>query len=106
DSITIKVDDVHETRQNVVITGFVGSSPRISQYDNARGEATKLLQLQLSNETKTRNMRTVIWNVDESKIPKIFDTDAKVRLIGVKIKERNPQYGRCDLDINDDEGAA
>ena len=38
DFITIKVDDVHETRQNVVITGFVGSSPRISQYDNPRGK--------------------------------------------------------------------
>ena len=106
DSITIKVDDVHETRQNVVITGFVGSNPRISQYDNPRGEATKLLQLQLSNETKTRNIRTVIWNVDESKIPKIFDTDAKVRLIGVKIKEGNPQYGSGDLEIHGDEGTA
>ena len=106
DSITIKVDDVHETRQNVVITGFVGSNPRISQYDNPRGEATKLLQLQLSNETKTRNIRTVIWNVDESKIPKIFDTDAKVRLIGVKIKQGNPQYGSGDLEIHGDEGTA
>ena len=106
DSITIKVDDVHETRQNVVITGLVGSSPRISQYHNPRGEATKLLQLQLSNETKTRNIRAVIWNVDESKIPKIFDTDAKVRLIGVKIKEGNPQYGSGDLEIHGDEGTA
>jgi replication factor A1 len=104
DSITIGVDDVHETRQNVVITGLVGSSPRISQYDNPRGEATKLLQLQLSNETKTRNIRTVIWNVDESKIPKIFDTDAKVRLIGVRIKQGNPQYGSGDLEIHGDEG--
>jgi len=106
DSITIKVDEVREPRENVVITGFVGSNPRISQYDNPRGEATKLLQLQLSNETKTRNIRTVIWNVDESKIPKIFDTDAKVRLIGVKIKEGNPQYGSGDLEIHGDEGTA
>jgi len=106
DSIKIKVDDVKEKRQNVVITGFVGSSPRISQYENPSGEATKLLQMQLSNETKTRNVRTVIWNVDESKIPKIFDTDAKVRLIGVKIKEGNPQYGSGDLEIHGDEGTA
>ena len=88
----------------MVITGFVGSSPRISQYDNPRGEMTKLLQLQLSNETKTRNLRTVIWNVDESKIPKIFDTNAKIRLIGVRIKEGNPQYGTGDFEIHGDEG--
>ncbi|MGC1927472.1 MAG: hypothetical protein WA667_00735 [Candidatus Nitrosopolaris sp.] len=106
DSITIKVDEVHESRENVVITGFLGSSPRISQYNNPRGEVTKLLQLQLSNETKTQNLRTVIWNVDESKIPKIFDIDAKIRLIGVRIKQGNPQYGSGDFEIHGDEGTA
>jgi ssDNA-binding replication factor A large subunit len=104
DSITIKVDDVHEPRENVVITGLVGSSPRISQFQNSRGEATSLLQLQLSNETKTQYLRTVIWNVDESKIPKIFDIEAKIRLIGVKIKQGNPQYGSGDYEIHGDEG--
>jgi ssDNA-binding replication factor A large subunit len=104
DSITIKVDDVHESRENVVITGLVGSNPRISQFQNPRGEATSLLQLQLSNETKTHYLRTVIWNVDESKIPKIFDIEAKIRLIGVKIKQGNPQYGGGDYEIHGDEG--
>jgi ssDNA-binding replication factor A large subunit len=104
DSITIKVDDVHEPRENVVITGLVGSSPRISQFQNSRGEATSLLQLQLSNDTKTQYLRTVIWNVDESKIPKIFDIEAKIRLIGVKIKQGNPQYGSGDYEIHGDEG--
>jgi replication factor A1 len=104
DSITIKVDEVHESREHVVITGLVGSSPRISQYQNSRGEVMNLLQLQLSNETKTQYLRTVIWNVDESKIPKIFDIDAKIRLIGVRIKQGNPQYGSGDFEIHGDEG--
>lgn len=104
DSITIKVDEVHESRENVVITALVGSSPRISQYQNSRGEVMNLLQLQLSNETKTQYLRTVIWNVDESKIPKIFDIDAKIRLIGVRIKQGNPQYGSGDFEIHGDEG--
>ena len=106
DSITIKVDEVRESRENVVITGILGSSPRISQYENSRGEAMKLLQLQLYNETKTQYLRTVIWNVDESKIPKIFDIDAKIRLIGVRIKQGNPQYGSGDFEIHGDEGTA
>lgn len=106
DSITIKVDEVRESRENVVITGILGSSPRISQYENSRGEAMKLLQLQLSNEMKTQFLRTVIWNVDESKIPKIFDIDAKIRLIGVRIKQGNPQYGSGDFEIHGDEGTA
>ena len=55
---------------------------------------------------KTQFLRTVIWNVDESKIPKIFDIDAKVRLIGVRIKQGNPQYGSGDFEIHGDEGTA
>jgi ssDNA-binding replication factor A large subunit len=106
DSITIQVDEVHEPRENVVITGFLGSNPRISQYDNPRGELTKLLQLQLYNEMKTRYLRTVIWNVEESKVPKIFDIDAKIRLIGVRIKQGNPQYGSGDFEVHGDEGTA
>jgi replication factor A1 len=46
----------------------------------------------------------VIWNVDESKLPKVFGTGAKVRLIGVKVKQGNPQYGSGDFEIHGDEG--
>lgn len=104
DSITITIDEVRESRENVVIMGFLGPNPRISQYENPRGETTKLLQLQLYNETKTQNLRTVIWNVDETKIPKILNTDAKIRLIGVRIKRGNPQYSSGEFEIHGDEG--
>jgi len=49
-------------------------------------------------------LRTVIWNVDENKIPKIFDIEAKIRLIGVRIKQGNPQYGSGEYEIHGDEG--
>ena len=103
DSITISVEGLHETMQNAVITGCIGS-PRISQFTNSRGENTKLLQFQLSNDSRTRELRTVIWNVDETKIPKIFESDSRVRLIGVKVKQGNPQYSSGDLEIHGDEG--
>ncbi len=103
DSITIPVEDVRETTQTAVITGHVGN-PRISQFTNSRGENTKLLQFQLFNEEQTRDIRTLIWNVDESKLPKIFEFNSKVRLIGVKVKQANPQYGSGDLEIHGDEG--
>jgi len=106
EAITLNVDDVHESLENVVITGIVGSSPSISQYQNPRGEISKLLRLQLSNEMKTRSLRAVIWNIDESRMPRIFDIDAKVRLVGVKIRQGNPKYGSNDLEIHGDEGTA
>ena len=103
ESITIPVEEVREPLQNVVITGYVGN-PKISQFTNSRGENSKLLQFQLSNEARNKEIRTVVWNVDETKIPKMFELDSKVRLIGVKVKQGNPQYGSGDLEIHGDEG--
>jgi replication factor A1 len=46
----------------------------------------------------------VIWNVDETRLPKVFKTGAKVRMIGVRVKQGNPQYGNGDFEIHGDEG--
>lgn len=104
ESLVISIDDVRETIDSAVISGVVNANPRVTDFINARGEASKLLQLQLSNEAGSRTLRAVIWNVDESKLPKVFGTGAKVRLVGVKVKQGNPQYGSGDFEIHGDEG--
>jgi ssDNA-binding replication factor A large subunit len=104
DSVTITIDDVKETQDNAVISGFVNANPRISEFVNQRGEPSKSLQMQMTNESNTRTLRVVIWNVDESRIPKVFKTGTKVRLIGVRVKQGNPQYGNGDFELHGDEG--
>jgi ssDNA-binding replication factor A large subunit len=104
DSITINVDDIKQTRDNSVVTGKVVSNPRISEFTNSRGESSKSLQLQLSNEDQTRAIRVVIWNVDEVKIPKVLENGVHLKLIGVRIKQGNPQYGNSDFELHGDEG--
>ncbi|MDQ3872085.1 MAG: single-stranded DNA-binding protein [Thermoproteota archaeon] len=104
DSLTTTVDAINSPQDNTVVSGVVNSNPRVTDFVNARGEASKSLQLQLSSEDGTRSLRAVIWNVDESKIPKVFKTGSKVRLIGVRVKQGNPQYGSNDLEIHGDEG--
>jgi replication factor A1 len=104
DSMTITVNDVKESQDNVIIIGSIESNPRISEFNNIRGEPSKSLQMQISNETSTRSLRVVIWNVDDKKIPKVFNTGASVRLIGVRVKPGNLQYGNGDLEIHGDEG--
>jgi ssDNA-binding replication factor A large subunit len=104
DSLTITVDAINSPQDSTVISGVVNSNPRVTDFVNARGEASKSLQLQLSNEAGTRSLRAVIWNVDESRVPKVFKTGSKVRLIGVRAKQGNPQYGSSDLEIHGDEG--
>ncbi|MEM2140631.1 hypothetical protein [Nitrososphaera sp.] len=104
DSVTVTVDDVKETQDSAVISGLVNTNPRISEFVNQRGEPSKSLQMQVSNEAGTRTLRAVIWNVDESRIPKVFKTGTKVRLIGVRVKQGNPQYGNGDFELHGDEG--
>ena len=104
DSLTITVDAINSLQDNAVISGIVNSNPRVTDFVNPRGEASKSLQLQLSNEAGTRSLRTVIWNVDESRVPKVFKTGSKVHLIGVRVKQGNPQYGSGDFEIHGDEG--
>nr|WP_294804248.1 hypothetical protein [uncultured Nitrososphaera sp.] len=104
DSLAMAIDDVKEVQDSAVITGVVNANPRISDFVNQRGEASKSLQLQISNEANTRTLRAVIWNVDESRVPKVFRTGAKVKLVGVRVKQGNPQFGNGDLELHGDEG--
>ena len=104
DSLTVSIGSITGTLDSAVVAGVVNVNPRVTEFVNPRGEASKSLQLQISNEDNTRSLRAVIWNVDESRMPKVFKTGAKVRLIGVKVKQGNPQYGNGDFEIHGDEG--
>ena len=106
DTKVTTVDEVREPQDNVVIVGKVKSNPRISEFTNIRGQQNKSLQMQISNEDGSRTLRVVIWNVEEERIPKVFNTGARVKLIGVKIKQSNPQYGTGDFEIHGDEGTS
>jgi replication factor A1 len=104
DSLATTIDSVNALQDSAVITGTMSGNPRISEFVNPRGEASKSLQLQVSNDAGTRTLRAVIWNVDDSRLPKVFKPGAKVRMIGVRIKQGNPQYGSGDFELHGDEG--
>jgi replication factor A1 len=103
-SLVVSVDDVKEPADSAAVSGIVNVNPRISDFVNARGEMSKSLQLQLSNESGSRSLRAVIWNVDEARLPKVFKIGSKATVVGVRIKQGNPQYGNGDLEIHGDEG--
>jgi ssDNA-binding replication factor A large subunit len=105
-SVTVSVDEVEQPRENAVIAGRISSNPRISEFTNGRGERSKLLQLQISNQDQSRTIRVVIWNIDEHRLPKVLEIGAQLKLIGVRVKQGNPQYGNSDFEIHGDEGTA
>ena len=103
-AMTRMIENVDSPADNIIIEGYVRSNPRMSDYRDSRGNMSKSLQLQLFNEDGTKSLRTIIWNVSETRLPKVFKIGSKIRLIGVRIKSGNPQYGNGDFEIHGDEG--
>jgi ssDNA-binding replication factor A large subunit len=103
DGITSNIDDVRSERENAVITGLVSSIPRIIEFSDSRGERKKSLQTMLSNESGDRKLRVALWNIDEDSLPKFFQVNFPIRIIGARIKQGNLQYGNGDFEIHGDE---
>lgn len=104
ETIAKTVDEITEPVDNIIVTGIINSNPRVSRYFNFRNEPGKSLHLSLSDEDKTKTLRAIIWNINEDRIPEIFTQGLKVKLIGVKVKQGNPQYSNEEFEIHGDEG--
>jgi hypothetical protein len=104
DAISKTVDEIKEPVDNIIVTGILSSNPRVSRYVNFRNEQGKSLHIPLSNEEGTKTLRSIIWNINEDKIPDIFTQGSKVKLIGVRVKQGNPQYSNEEFEIHGDEG--
>ena len=102
--ITKTIDDLDVPKENMVISGRITSDPRISVFTNSRGERAKSLHIELSNDSDTRKIRSIIWNINEEKVPKSLTIGSKINLIGVKTKIGNPNFSNGDLEIHGDEG--
>jgi hypothetical protein len=104
DSIAKTVEDIKEPVDNIIVTGVINSNPRVSRYVNFRSEPGKSLHISVSNEEETKTLRAIIWNINEDRIPEIFTRGSKIKLIGVKVKQGNPQYSNEEFEIHGDEG--
>ena len=104
EEITTTIDALDTPKENMAVVGIINSNPRISEFTNIRGEHSKSLQFETTNDDNSRQIRTIIWNINEEKIPKSLTTNLKINLIGVKTKIGNPNYGNGDLEIHGDEG--
>jgi replication factor A1 len=102
--MTQTIDELDIPRENMVISGRITSDPRISEFTNNRGERAKSLHMELSNDSSTRKIRSIIWNINADKIPKSLTVGSKIKLIGVKTKIGNPNFSNGDLEIHGDEG--
>jgi len=85
DSLTKDVSETKEGENNIVVSGIMDGGINFSEFTNFRGAPGTALRFRLKGKDD-RSMRVVLWNKNDSEIPKVIPTGTKARLLGVKIK--------------------
>ena len=88
DKITKDVSELQEGQKDLVVSGINDGMISGMEFTNSRGQPGKALRMRLKGKDGN-SMRVVLWGQDESGIPNMISQDAKVRLLGVKVRSGN-----------------
>ncbi|MBI2111046.1 MAG: single-stranded DNA-binding protein [Nitrosarchaeum sp.] len=88
DKITKDISELQEGQKDLVITGVIDGVVSSMEFTNSRGQPGKALRMRLKGKDGNA-MRAVLWGKDESSIPSMISQGAKVRLLGINIKNGN-----------------
>lgn len=88
DKITKDISELQEGQKDLVITGIIDGVVNSMEFTNSRGQPGKALRMRLKGKEGS-TMRVVLWGKDESDIPNMISQGAKVRLLGINIKNGN-----------------
>ena len=88
DKIVKDVNDVNEGEKNIVIVGTNDGEIREIRFTTVKGREGKALKMRLKGKQGI-TMNVIIWGKDESDIPNVIAKDAKIELLGVRVKQGN-----------------
>ena len=88
DNITKDVSELQEGQKDLVVSGVVDGMITGMEFTNSRGQPGKALRMRIKGKDGN-SMKVVLWGQDESVIPNMISQDAKVRLLGVKVRSGN-----------------
>ena len=88
DSITKDISESKEGQKDLVLSGIIEGMITGMEFTNSRGQPGKALRMRLKGKDGNA-MKVVLWGQDESVIPNMISQDAKVRLLGVKVRSGN-----------------
>ena len=88
DSITKDVSESKEGQKDLVLSGIIDGMITGMEFTNSRGQPGKALRMRIKGNDGNA-MKVVLWGQDESVIPNMISQDAKVRLLGVKVRSGN-----------------
>lgn len=85
DAITIDASEIKENMKDIVVTGKIDGIVNSIEFTNSRGEKNTALKLSIKGKNGSA-VRCVLWNKNESELPKMILPDAQVTLYGIKTK--------------------
>jgi replication factor A1 len=88
DNITKDISELKEGQKDLVISGRIDGMITGMEFTNSRGQPGKALRMRLKGKDGN-SMKVVLWGQDESVIPNMISQEAKVRLLGVKVRSGN-----------------
>ncbi len=88
DNITKDVSELKDGEKNLVISGTIDGMISSMEFTNSRGQPGKALRMRVKGKDGN-SMRVVLWGQDESTIPNMISQEAKIRLLGVKVRSGN-----------------
>lgn len=88
DKITKDISELQEGQKDLAITGVIDGIVSSMEFTNSRGQPGKALRMRLKGKEGSV-MRVVLWGKDQTDIPNMISQNAKVRLLGVNIKNGN-----------------
>ena len=88
DNITKDISELKEGQKDLVISGTIDGMITGMEFTNSRGQPGKALRMKLKGKDGN-SMKVVLWGQDESVIPNMISQEAKVRLLGVKVRAGN-----------------
>ena len=88
DSITIDVSLVKEDQKDLVVTGNISGVISLLEFTNSKGQPSTALKFRMKG-TNDNLVSVVLWGKDESILPKMISSNAKIKLYGVRTKTGN-----------------
>lgn len=88
DRITKDVSELKEGQKDLAVSGLIDGMITSMEFTNSRGQPGKALRMRLKGKDGN-SMKVVLWGLDETTIPNMISQDAKVRLLGVKVRGGN-----------------
>jgi replication factor A1 len=88
ESITKDVNSLKENEKDIAVAGKIDGNISMMEYTNSQGQLRKALRFRLKGNNGNF-VKVILWGKDESSLPKMIPSNAKVRLLGIKTKSGN-----------------